>query len=234
MELRLTSRRGENLLAIVGIPAAVLLFFGSVDVGDGGGGWISLDTLVPGTLALALIATGFVNVGIATAYERQYGVLKRLGGSPLGRGGLVAGKLLAVAAIESILVVALLALAWAVLGWRPGDGASVLVFAAVFVLGTATWTSLGLALAGTLRAEATLALANALFVASLLLGGAIVPVDQLPEPLGALTVVLPAASLTEAFAAALGHGGELGASLLVLGAWGLAGLIVAACTFRWD
>ena len=117
---RLTSRRGENLLALIGIPVAVLLFFGSVDLVPVPAGQARIDVLLPGTLALAVIAAGLVNLGIATAYERAYGVLKRLGGSPLGRTGLIAAKLLTILAIEVLVVLVLMAIAVAVFGWRPG------------------------------------------------------------------------------------------------------------------
>ena len=86
MELRLTARRGENVLVTVIIPAVVLVFFSSMKLVPATAG-DPLAFLVPGALALAIIATSLVNLGIATAYERNYGVLKRLGGSPLTRSG---------------------------------------------------------------------------------------------------------------------------------------------------
>ena len=123
MELRLTARRGENVLVTIVIPVVVLLFFASVSVLPTGSGR-PVDFLLPGALALAVIATSLVNLGIATAYERNYGVLKRLGGSPLTRGGLLTAKMLAVLVVEVGQVVLLVAIAAAVLGWRPGPGAS--------------------------------------------------------------------------------------------------------------
>lgn len=235
MELRLTARRGENLLAMIGIPVAILLFFGSIDVlpvPAASGSRVA--SLLPGTLALAIIATGLVNLGIATAYERSYGVLKRLGGSPLGRTGLVAAKLLTVLVVEVGQVVALVAIAWIVFGWRPGDGASPAVFIGAVLLGTAAFAGLGLAMAGSLRAEATLTLANALFLGFLLLGGLLVPADRLPDPLAQLSALLPASALAEAFRAAVGSGGDAGRSLLVLAAWAAGALAVAVRTFRWE
>ena len=115
VELRLTARRGENLLAIAVIPVVVLVFFATTTVValPGGG---TVDALLPGAIALAIIATGLVNLGIATAYERSYGVLKRLGGSPLGRTGLVAAKVTAVLAVVAIQVVALVVVAGVLLG----------------------------------------------------------------------------------------------------------------------
>ncbi len=237
MELRLTARRGENLLAMIGIPVVILLFFGSVEILPApAGGGSRIDALLPGTLALAVIATGLVNLGIATAYERAYLVLKRLGGSPLGRTGLVAAKLVTVLVIEIGQVVALVAIAWVAFGWRPGHGASLPLFVAALLLGTAAFAGLGLAMAGSLRAEATLTLANALFLAFLLFGGLLVPADRLPDPLAQLSGFLPSSALAEAFRVALGigAGGDVTRSLVVLALWAIGAIVVAVRTFRWE
>jgi ABC-2 type transport system permease protein len=234
MELRLTARRGENILVTLVIPVVVLLFFASVGVFPTAIGR-PVDFLLPGTLALAVVATSLVNLGIATAYERNYGVLKRLGGSPLTRGGLLIAKMSAVLVVEIGQVVLLIAIAIAVLGWRPGAGASPLLFMAALLLGTLAFAGLGLLLAGALRAEATLALANGLFIAFLLLGGIILPVTDLPGPLGAVAAVLPAAALADAFRVALGSAdGTVVGPLLILGGWAVAAVGLAARTFRWE
>ncbi len=234
MELRLTARRGENLLALVGIPIIVLLFFGSVDVIPVPAGSTRIGILLPGTLALAILAAGLVNLGIATAYERSYGVLKRLGGSPLGRTGLVAAKVVTIVIVEIVMVGALVVLATLVFGWRAGPGGSVVGFVGAVLLGTAAFVGLGLALAGTLRAEATLTLANVLFLLSMLLGGVIVPHDQLPGPIAALAGALPAAALADAFRSALGGGGELLQPLAVVTVWAVAAIGFTVRTFRWE
>ncbi|HEY8636877.1 MAG TPA: ABC transporter permease [Candidatus Limnocylindrales bacterium] len=234
MELRLTARRGENVLVTIVIPVVVLLFFASVHIHPIGSG-PPVDFLLPGSLALAIIATSLVNLGIATAYERQYGVLKRLGGSPLTRGNLLAAKMGAVLVVEVGQVVLLVAIAAGALGWRPGPAASPLLFVAALLLGTIAFAGLGLLLAGALRAEATLALANALFVAFLLLGGIVLPVTELPGPLAAVADVLPAAALADLFRAALGSGDiDLLRVLIVLTAWGIGSVVLAARTFRWE
>ena len=93
MELRLTLRRGENLVVTLGIPLLLLVFLANVDlIGSAAGGPSRLDQLVPGILCLALISTGLVSLGIATAFERGNGTLKRLASSPLPRWALVAAK----------------------------------------------------------------------------------------------------------------------------------------------
>ena len=231
MELRLTARRGENVLVTIVIPVVVLLFFASVAILPTGNG-PAVDFLLPGALALAVIATSLVNLGIATAYERNYGVLKRLGGSPLTRGGLLTAKTLAVLAVE----IGQVAIAAAVLGWRPGPGASPGLFVVALLLGTLSFAGLGLLMAGALRAEATLALANGLFIAFLLLGGIVIPVSHLPEPLATLAGLLPAAALADLFRVALGSGGavDAGRAMATLLVWGVAAVVLALRTFRWE
>ena len=232
MEVRLTARRGENILVTVVIPAVVLVFFSSMRLVPSTGGG-ALAFLVPGALTLAVIATSLVNLGIATAYERHYGVLKRLGGSPLTRSGLMTAKVGTVLIIESLQVVLLGAIALG-LGWRAGSEASAVVFIAAILLGTFAFAGLGLLMAGTLRAETTLALVNAAFIACLLLGGIVVPLDHLPGPLAAVAGLLPAAALSEALRVALGAGGALGPPLAILGAWAVGAVALTARTFRWE
>lgn len=232
-ELRLTSRRYENVLAIVVIPTVVLVFFSTTSLVAVPGGR-AVDFLVPGSLALAVVATGLVNLGIATAYERLYGVLKRLGGSPLSTRGLVAAKLLSVALIVILQVMLLLAVATVALDWRPGPGWSLAAVSLALALGTTTFAGIGLLMAGTLRAEATLALANGLFIAALLLGGIVVPTEHLPAPVAVVADVLPAAALSGALRVALGAAGEIGPSLAVLAVWSVVAVALTVRTFRWE
>ena len=229
MEARLTARRGENLLAMIAIPVGALTVFGTVVVPPGGR---DLDSLLPGVLALAIVASGLVNLGIATAYERGYGVLKRLGGSPLGRDGLIAAKVAVVVAIGVAQVVALVVVAL-VLGWRAGPEASPVAVAVTTLVGTATFASLGLLIAGTLRPEAALVAANALFLVGLLLAGVLVPLTELPGPVAGVAGALPFGALANAFDASL-NGGTVVPTLAILGGWGLAAIITAVRTFRWD
>lgn len=228
-EARLTVRRGENLLAMIGVPVAALVFFGSVQLPT----VRDPRTLLPGVLALAIVASGLVNLGIATAYERGYGVLKRLGGSPLGREGLLAAKLVVVGAIAIAQVAALVGLAGVLFEGFPTD-TSWLALLATTLVGAGTFAALGLLLAGTIRPDATLVLANALFLVAVLIGGVLAPLGELPEPLGTIARSLPFGALADAFRASLGQGGDWRAAFVVVATWGIVAGVTAVRTFRWD
>jgi ABC-2 type transport system permease protein len=233
MELRLTARRFENLFVMLVIPPAVLAFFAAIPVLSTGADR-PVDFLLPGVLALSVISAAFVNLGIATGFERGYGVLKRLGGSPLPRSALISAKLVAVTLVETIQVALLVAVAVLVFGWRPAPGASVLLVGLALAGGTVSFAGLGLLMAGTLRAEATLAIANGLFLLFLLLGGVVLPLGHLPGPLETVARLLPAAALSELLRSGLGSGGDSVGPVLILVAWGTAAVILAIRTFRWE
>ncbi len=244
LELRLTARRGENVLVTLVIPIALLAFFASTGLLPGSPRE-RVDFVLPGSIALAIIANGLVSLGIATAYERSYGVLKRLGGAPLPRWGLFGAKLAAVLVLEVVQVTALLAVASLALGGVPGPEWSPALAAVARVLGTVAFAGLGLLMAGTLRAEATLALANGLFLAFLMLGGILLPTADLPGFLQPIAALLPATALAELLRIALASGldaslaggplagAALGQGLVLLG-WAVAACALAVRTFRWD
>jgi ABC-2 type transport system permease protein len=233
MELLLALRRGETLVATALLPVVVLVFFSSVSVVPVDAGR-PVDFLLPGSIAFAIIATSLVSLGITTAYDRFYGVLKRLGGSPLSRAELIAAKILAVLVVEAVQVAVLVAAASLLLGWSPPAGASVGLVVVAVLLGTLAFAGVGLLLAGTLRAETMLAVANILFVASLVLGGVVMPISHLPGPLAAVAGALPAAALSDALRVALGGSGDAVGQLALLGGWGVVAVGLAVASFRWE
>jgi ABC-2 type transport system permease protein len=226
----MTLERGETLLVTVGIPAFLLVFFSLVKVLPVGTSH-PVDFLAPGILGLAVMSTAMVSLGIATGFERSYGVLKRLGATPLGRGRLIVAKMIAVLAVEAIQIAVLAGIALA-LGWRPHAAAGLAV--AAELLATCGFAGIGLAMAGALRAELNLALVNALYVVLLLIGGIVFPLGKLG---GFATVarLLPAAALSSALHPALGHGVAPGAEAwIVLACWAVGSPLLAAAVFRWE
>ena len=225
------SRRGENLLVTLVIPLVLLLFFGSTSV-FAVGSERPVDFLVPGILALAIMSTGMVSLGIATAYERHYGVLKRLGGSPLTRPRLIGAKIASVVAVEACQAVLLLGVAALAFGWRPLGGWPAPL--GIALIGTVAFAGLGLLMAGALRAEATLAGANGLYLVFALIGGMFLPVDHLPRALAGIAPYLPADALADLLRAALDGSAISGFSLTVLLAWTVAFVTLAMRTFKWE
>jgi ABC-2 type transport system permease protein len=234
MELRLLLRNGEQVLLALVIPVLVLV------AGVVGAERVGLDLthraideLMPGVLALAVLSTSFTSVAIATGFERRYGVLKRLGATPLPRTGLLAAKVLALLVLEVLQVVVLSGVALT-FGWSPDPGALGIVgFVLAVVLGTAAFVSFGLLLAGTLRAEATLAVANLVYLL-LLAGGAVVLPSTSYGGFGEVARWLPSGALGDAMRLALIDGAIDWSALACLLAWAVVGSLLTARTFRWE
>ena len=230
-ELTMALRRGESLLVTIVIPTVLLFLAMWLHIAPGTQS-SQIAFLLPGILAAAVMSTSLVSLGIATAYDRYYGSLKRLGSTPLPRWGLIAAKIVTVLAIEAAQVVLLVLIATIFFGWRP-DG-SLLLALLVILIGTAAFVGLGMLMAGTLRAEATLAGANGLFILFLAIGGVVLPTSHLPVVIQQIAQILPAAALSDALRTALSPAGIDGGSLLLLVVWAVVLLVAAALTFKWE
>lgn len=226
-EATLLVRNGEQLLLALVIPIGLLVLGRII-----GGTFGELSVLAPSVLALAVWSSGFTSVAISTGYERRYGVLERLACTPLGKAGLLTGKALATSAVVAgqLLVIAIVALA---LGWRPEfTPFGVLLAVLTVVLAGVAFSGLALALAGRLRAEATLALANVIYVLLLAGGALVLPLDRYPGALQSVVELLPTAALGEGLRAYAVAGTPLWPILSLL-IWSGLGLLAAWKGFRW-
>jgi ABC-2 type transport system permease protein len=223
-------RRAENMVLTLAIPLGILVFFAKVDT-------IStdfaepIDFLVPGVLSLSVMAAAMVSLGIATGFERRYGVLKRLGVTPLSRGGLLTAKTATVLALEVVQVVLVVVVGLAI-GWDVTGG--IVPAIGLLLLGTIAFAGIGMLMAGTLRAEANLAAANALFLVLLFLGGMAYPLSKLPDAIEFVAKLLPAAALSETVRAVLTSRPFPAGELVVLVVWAIAAPLLAARYFRWE
>lgn len=233
MEAKLMLRNGEQLLLAVVIPVLVLV--GGVTAGE----HLALDlhtsrplvdTFTPGVIALAVMSTSFTSLAIATGFERRYGVIKRLGSSPLPRSGLLAGKVGALLVVE-LLQVIIIGGVGQLLGWTPEPG--VLGVGLAILLGTAAFAALGLFVAGVLRAEATLAAANLIYLLLLTGGGVVLPLEAYGS-FGDVVRWLPSGALGEAMRAGFIDGGVAWRDLGVLVLWAALGTVLTARTFKWE
>jgi len=234
LELRTLVRNGEQLLLTLIIPVLLLIGFGRADLVSVGSG-SRIGFVVPGILALAVMSTAFTSQAIGTGFERRYGVLKRLGATPLSRRGLISAKTVAVLVVELCQAAIVLAVG-AALGWRPAASLAAALWVPLLLLaGTAAFSGLALLMAGTLRAEATLAAANLIYLILLGLGGILFPLTKFPASIRPALRLLPSGALSDGLRSVLAHGGGLpAADLLVLCVWAVVTIMLAARTFRWE
>ena len=231
MEFRLLLRNGEQVGLTVIIPLLLLVFFNlpllySVPAPR------RIDFVVPSIMALAVMSASFTGLAIGTGFERKYAVLKRLGATALPRSVLIGGKTLSVLLLELVQLV-VIGLAGLALGWHPhGSPLPVLV---LIVLGTAAFGGLGLLVAGTLRAEVTLAAANLIWLILLFAGGIAIPLTKYPPAVRDVLQYLPSAALSSGLHKVLQFGAGLpvheSVTLLV---WAAVALPAAARWFRWE
>lgn len=227
LELLLTLRRGEAVLLTLIIPVGMLVFFGTTELFA-----VTVEFITPGLLALAVLSSSLVSLSIATGYERKFLVLKRLGATPLPRGVLFTAKALAVLALEILQVALLLGVATVFFGWRADIDWWLLTGA--LLLGTAAFSGIAMLMAGILRAEATLALSNGLYVMFLLVGDVIFPLESLPDSIVRIGQVLPAAPLAGLFRAAVGQAALVPAHAVILVGWALLIPPLAVRFFSWE
>ncbi len=230
-EVVLQLRRGENLIVTLAVPLGILVFFAKIDTSIPSDFRHPVDFLVPGVLSLAVMAAAMVSLGIATGFERRYGVLKRLGSTPLSRGGLLAAKTATVLLFE-LVEAALVVAVGVALGWHVPAG--LLLAIGLLLVGTVAFAGIGLLMAGTLRAEANLAASNALFLVLLFLGGMAYPLAKLPGVIQGIAKLLPAAALYDTVRSVLSTRPFPKGELVVLVAWAVLAPLAAARWFRWE
>ncbi|ABK03480.1 ABC-2 type transport system permease protein [Arthrobacter sp. PvP102] len=224
-------RNGEQLILAIVLPLLALVGLTVTPLLDGLGG-SRVDVAVPGILALCAMSTAFTGQGISTGFDRRYGVLRFLSTTPLGRTGLIAGKILAVLAvlILQVLVVGMVAF---LLGWQPTTAGWVPAVV-LLVLGAAAFTALGLLVAGTVRPEATLAITNLLWILLGALGGIVLPAERLPGPARDIVHLLPSGALGEALRDAFLAGSFNGGATLILLLWTVIAGAAAIRWFKWN
>jgi ABC-2 type transport system permease protein len=224
-------RNGEQLILALVLPLLALVGLTVTPFLDGMGA-SRIDVAVPGILALCAMSTAFTGQGIATGFDRRYGVLRFLSTTPLGRGGLIAGKALSVLAVLCLQVAVVSAVAFA-LGWQP-PAAGWVPGLALLAFGAAAFTALGLLVAGTVRPEATLAITNLLWILLGALGGIVIPAERLPAAAQGLVAFLPSGALGEAMRDAFLTGAVNGGAALILLLWTLVAGAAAIRWFKWN
>ena len=236
LETRQLLRNGEQLTLTLIIPLLLLAAFSLEPLISFGGGYTRIDFLTPGVIALAIMSTAFTSQAIATGFERRYGVLKRLGATPLSRAGpdrrqdphghrrrAAPGRHhLARRRSRSA-------------GRRTPRPAAIVVVPLLILLGTAAFSGFALLLAGTLRAEATLAAANLIYVVLLGVGGVVFPLTKFPVGARSFLELLPTGALSTGLRHVLANGEAFPVrDVVTLAVWAVISITLAARYFRWE
>jgi len=232
LEVEMVLRQGEALLLTILIPVGGLLVFGHLHLVPVPRGVPSqVNFVLAGAIAFGIMASGMVSQSITVAFDRSYGVLKRLGATPLGRRGIILAKLVAVVVLELVQLVILVAVG-AAMGWHPEGNVGIFVLG--WLAATSAFAGLGLLMGGTLRAELVLGLATLAWLVLLGLGSIVVPLASLPSALAIVAKLLPAAGASEMIlhGIAAPSGPPLWAVINVV-VWGLGAPLAAVRLFKW-
>ena len=228
-------RNGEQLMLNIIFPVMALIalrFTGLIDEYANSVGVSRMDAAVPGVLALCVISTALSGQGIATGFDRRYGVLRFLATTPLGRNGLIMGKCIAVLVVVAIQFTLVAALGYG-LGWRP-DAIAVSRSIITMLMGAGAFTALGLLIAGTVRAEATLAIVNIAWVILAGAGGVVFPLKSFPDWYAGVVAWSPSAALGDALRGNFIQHQWLAEPHWVIIVWTVVIGFIASRKFKWS
>ncbi len=214
------------------------LLFGDADI-ELDGSTVSGSTFyVPGIAALAVISAAYTNIAMMVAIERDRGLLKRTRGTPLPAWAFLLGKI-AHAVLIALLLVVIVTAAGALFYDVDVPTNTMPAFIVTLAVGAAVFCSLGLAVTALIgNADAAPAIVNGTILPLLFISDVFIPLEDAPAWLHRIGDIFPVKHFAEALQVAFnpfetGSGFELG-HLAVMGAWGVAGLVVAVRFFSWE
>jgi ABC-2 type transport system permease protein len=243
-ELALLLRDRTVLFFSLLFPVITVAFFGYLNQGgqipvlsEGERTEVSYASfLIAGGIGMVVSSAAFQNLSAAMARQRDVGILKRLGGTPLRAGTLVGAKVLIAGVV--ILAQALIMVALNVLLLSAELGGNPFWALAVLILGVVTFSAMGIALAGLCRnADIASAAGMALAIPMQFLCGTLFPLDGMPPALRHVAEVLPLTYFVNALRGAMLTGGgpvEYAQDWLILAGCLAVAFFVAVRTFRWE
>jgi len=211
-------------------------------------GAFSLETTtyyVGAMAAFGVISACFTNIAIQTTFNRDLGILKRLRGTPLPSGAYMAARVLHAMVVGAILVAITLVFGKLVYDSPLPSGGPLLEFVVTFLVGALSFAALALALTAAIpNAEAAPPIVNAAILPLLFLSGIFIPLDsEAPKWITTVADIFPVKHFADAMRAGfLGNLEVAGhrvfvfdwVDVLIIAAWGVVGLILAARFFSWE
>ncbi|MFT7600792.1 MAG: ABC-2 type transport system permease protein [Acidimicrobiales bacterium] len=192
---------------------------------------------VPGILAMSLVSATMINLAITTTTRREQGILKRIRGTPLRPWVFVAAQVLA-----AVVIMAFSAFLVITIGWLLFDvslqakGVPALLIS--LVVGTATFSALGLALATIIPSvNAAPAITNAIALPLYFVSDVFIISDDSPRVINTIGNLFPikhlGGALQESFNPFIEGTPMPWGHWAVIAGWGLVGAIVSVTRFRW-
>ena len=212
--------------------------FGSGQVTTASGVTVSTSTFyVPAIAAFSVITACYTNIAIGLSFTRDTGVLKRIHGTPLPAWSYLAGRIIH-AVLMAVLLVALCAAFGAVAYHATLPSSGLPAFLLTLIVGAASFCALGIALTAFIpNADAAPAIVNASILPLLFISNVFIPLQNPPAWMDALSNIFPvrhfADALVGSFLAVSGSGIQ-GSDLVVVGIWGIAGLVIGVRFFSWE
>jgi ABC-2 type transport system permease protein len=212
------------------LPLLLLLLIGTVFASEED----ELDVLIPGIAGMSVMATTFNALAHAVVFLREQGILKRVRGTPIPAPSYLSGMLGSAvlnAVVQVALVVVIGNLVYGV-EW-PRDP---LLLAAFTILGVVCFGALGIAFAHAIpNVDSAPAYENAVFLPLIFVSGVFYSAESLPAALEAIAQVLPLKHLIDGLSTAIvGGSGDVALGAAVVGAWSVAGVVLAVRFFRWE
>jgi ABC-2 type transport system permease protein len=241
-DLRAFIRNRQSRFFTLALPVLFLVIFAGIFGGDHTvkvpGGRIDTSVYyVPGIIALAIIAASFVNLVISVTAQRETGILKRRRATPVPAAALIGGRALT-AVVTTLGITAVLLIMGAVSYGADLPARTAPAFAVTVIVGSASFCCLGYGLASFIRDEdAAQPITQAVVLPLYFISGVFIATSVLPQWLTDIAAIFPVRHLAAALLTAYnphttGAGFALG-DLLIVAAWGLAGLVVALRRFTW-
>jgi ABC-2 type transport system permease protein len=186
----------------------------------------------------AVITACYTNIAISVTFQRDAGILKRTRGTPLPAWIYLAGRVLHALIVAVILVAITAAFGRLFYGAGLPSGVDILEFVVVLGVCATSFCALGLALTAVIpNADASPAVVNATILPLLFLSGVFIPIGvDSPAWIREIARIFPVKHFFDAFLGSFYPSKFTLAwhDVVVVGVWGLAGLILAARYFSWE
>lgn len=214
------------------------VIFGSGRITVGPGNTVSVATFyIPSISVFSVVTACYTNLAVSLTFSRDNGALKRIHGSPLPVWSYIFARIFH-AIVIAILLVVLCAAFGAVFYGATLPTTTLAAFVLTVIVGAAVFSVLGVAVTALIpNADASPAVVNGSILPLMFISNVFIPLQNPPQWLDILGKIFPvrhfADSMIGSFFALSGSGLHTN-DLLVMGAWGLAGLVVALRYFHWE